>query len=129
MVGTVLSDAQWKKRDPHGLGEGTAPAGGGTNTRLVVEAVSWKARGGSRWSDVPAACADWNPVFKRFDRWCEGAVFEPLLAAVSYDPDMEYALSEATLGPVHRPGDDAKGGLTIRPSAGQEAAGHPRSPP
>jgi hypothetical protein len=41
---------------------------------------------------------------------------------VSDDPEMEYAMVDATIVKVHRHGHGAKGGLKARPSAGQRVA-------
>ena len=38
-----------------------------------------------------------------------------MFEAVSGDPDMEYAMIDATIVKVHRHGHGAKGGLKIRP--------------
>ena len=49
-------------------------------------------------------------------------VFERVFAALSQDPDFEYALVDGTIVKVHRHGAGAKGGLKIRPSANRAAA-------
>jgi hypothetical protein len=49
-------------------------------------------------------------------------VFQRLFDAVSDDPDMEYAMVDATIVKVHRHGQGAKGGLKVRLSAAPEAA-------
>ena len=44
-----------------------------------------------------------------------------LFDAVSDEPDMEYAMVDATIVKVHRHGQGAKGGLKARPSAVRRA--------
>jgi hypothetical protein len=44
-----------------------------------------------------------------------------MFGAVSDDPDMEYAMVDATIVRVHRHGQGAKGGLKIRLSASHAA--------
>ncbi len=127
MTRTVLSDDQWAKMEPHCLGKRTDPGRSGDNNRLFVEGVLWKARTGSPWRDLPEEFGKWNTVFKRFDDWSKAGVFERLFAAVSDDPDMEYAMIDATIVPVHRHGHGAKGGLKIKPSASRREAGPPKS--
>lgn len=51
---------------------------------------------------------EWNTVFKRFDYWSKAGVFRKIFEAVSDDPDMEYAMIDATIVPVHRHGHGAK---------------------
>jgi transposase len=52
----------------------------------------------------------------------EAGVFKRIFEAVSEDPDMEYAMIDATIVKVHRHGQGAKGGLRARPSATPKAA-------
>ena len=125
----VLTDAQWAKMEPHCLGKVSDPGRSGMDNRLFVEAVLWKARTGSPWRDLPEDFGKWNTVFKRFDDWSRAGIFERLFEAVSDDPDMEYAMIDATIVPVHRHGHGAKGGLKIRQSASPRAAGRRKSSP
>ena len=48
-------------------------------------------------------------------------VFKRLFDAVSDDPDMEYAMVDATIVKVHRHGQGAKGGLRARRSVAPKA--------
>jgi transposase len=96
-----LTDAQWEKMRPFGLGKPTDPWRTGGDARLFVEAVLWIARTGSPWRDLPASFGNWNTVFKRFRDWVEADVFKRMFDAVSDDPDMEYAMVDSIdLGPV-----------------------------
>lgn len=127
MTRTILTDRQWALMEPHCLGKPTDPGRSGSNNRLFVEAVLWKARTGSPWRDLPAYFGNWNTVYRRFRDWSQAGVFERLFCAVSDEPDMEYAMIDATIVPVHRHGHGAKGGLKIRQSANQKAVGQPKS--
>ena len=53
----------------------------------------------------------WNTVFKRYRDWVKADVFKRLFDAASDEPDMEYAMVDATIVKVHRHGQGAKGGL------------------
>ena len=118
----VLTDAQWAQMEPHCLGKATDPGRSGTNNRLFVEAVLWIARTGSPWRDLPALFGKWNSVYVRFRDWVKADVFKRLFDAVSDDPDMEYAMVDATIVKVHRHGQGAKGGLKAKRSAVPKAA-------
>ncbi len=72
--------------------------------------------------DLPRAFGHWNSVFTRFRDWVKADVWKRLFDAVCDEPDMEYAMVDATIVKVHRHGQGAKGGLRARPSAGQKAA-------
>jgi transposase len=118
----VLTDAQGAKMAPHCLGKPSDPGRGGTDNRLFVEAVLWIARTGSPWRDLGSSFGKWNPVFKRFRDGVKADVFERLFDAVSDDPDMEYAMVDATIVKVHRHGPGAKGGVRARLLAAPGAA-------
>src|ERR1700751_3839660 len=118
----VLTDAQWAKMAPHCLGKPTDPGRSGADNRLFVEAVLWIARKGSPWRDFLASFGKWNSVYVRFRDWVKADVLKKLFDAVSDDPDMEYAMVDATIVKVHRHGQGAKGGLKARRSAVRKAA-------
>lgn len=123
----VLTDAQWAKMEPHCLGKPTDPGRTGGDNRMFLEAVLWIARTGCPWRDLPAYFGKWNTVFKRYSDWAKADVFRRIFDAASDDPDLEYAMVDATIVKVHRHGHGAKGGLKIRPSASRKAAGRPKS--
>ena len=117
-----LTDAQWEKMGPFCLGKPGDPGRTGGDTRLFTEGVLWIARTGSPWRDLPELFGHWNTVFKRFRYWVKAGVFNRMFDAVSDEPDMEYAMVDATIVRVHRHGQGAKGGPKIRPLASLEAA-------
>ena len=118
----VLTDAQWAKMEPHCRGKKSDPGRSGADNRRFVEARLWIARTGSPWRDLPPLFGHWNTVFKRYRDWVRADVFERLFDAASDEPDMEYAMVDATIVKVHRHGQGAKGGLRARPSADPRAA-------
>jgi transposase len=114
MVRLVLSDAQWAKMAPQCRGKRGDQGRPGANNRLFVEAVLWIARTGAPWRDLPAELGNWKSVFKRFRAWVKAGVFQRLFDAVTDEPDMEYAMVDATIVHVHRHAHGAKGGLNVR---------------
>jgi transposase len=111
----ILTDAQWAKIEPHCLGKRTDPGRSGGDNRRFIEAVLWIARTGSPWRDLPAHYGNWSTAFRRFSDWRKADVFKRIFDACSDDPDMEYAMIDATIVKVHRHGQGAKGGLRARP--------------
>ena len=118
----VLTDAQWALMAPFCLGKRTDPGRTGSDGRMFVEAVLWIVRTGSPWRDLPPAFGKWNTVAKRFRYWVKAGVFERMFNALSGDPDLEYAMVDATIVRVHRHGLGAKGGHEPRRSADRVAA-------
>ena len=53
--------------------------------------------------------------------WSKAGVWQRLFDAVSDDPDMEYAMVDATIVKVHRHGQGAKGGPKAKRSAVRKA--------
>ncbi|MEH3099985.1 IS5 family transposase [Sphingomonas adhaesiva] len=106
----VLTDAQWAKIEPHCLGKRSDAGRSGRDNRLFVEAVLWIARTGSPWRDLPERFGNWSTAFRRFRDWREADVFRRIFDALSDDPDLEYAMVDATIVKVHRHGQGAKGG-------------------
>ena len=111
----VLTDGQWAKMEPYCLGKPSDPGRSGGNNRLFLEAVLWIARTGSPWRDLPPVFGNWSTAYTRYRDWVNADVFKQIFDAVSDDPDMEFALVDATLVKVHRHGQGAKGGLKVRP--------------
>ena len=109
----ILTDAQWAKMEPRCLGKPGDPRRSGKNNRLFVEAVLWVVRTGRPWGrpwrDLPPSFGPWNSVFTRFRDWVKADVWQRLFDAGSDDPDLEYALVDATIVKVHRHGQGAKG--------------------
>ena len=108
--------------EPHCLGKVEDPGRSGADNRLFLEAVLWIVRTGSPWRDLPPSFGKWKSVYVRFRDWVKGNVFTRLFDAVSDEPDMEYAMVDATIIKVHRHGQGAKGGPKARPSAAPKAA-------
>jgi transposase len=127
MIRFSVSDSQWALMEPFCLGKKSDPGRSGMDNRMFVEGVLWKARTGCPWRDVPSEFGRWNTLFRRFDDWSIKGVFERMFLAVSGDPDMEFAMIDATIVPVHRHGHGAKGGLKIRQSVSQKADGQQKS--
>ena len=117
-----LRDDQWDRIKDFLPGREGSVGVTAADNRLFVEAVLWIARTGSPWRDLPPSFGNWNSVFSRFRDWVKADVWQRLFDAVLDDPDMEYALADATIVKVHRHGQGAKGGLCARLLAAPKAA-------
>lgn len=106
----MLSEAQWARVAPLLPGKPGDPGRPGADNRRFFEAVLWIVRTGAPWRDLDRRFGPWNSVFRRFRRWTLKGVFERIFSSLSDDPDMEYAMIDATIVRVHRHGQGAKGG-------------------
>ena len=95
--------------------EGERPGRSGGDNQLFVEAVLWIARTGSPWRDLLSSFGKWNTVYVRFRGWRDAAVFQQVFEACSGEPDMEYAIVDATIVKVHGHGQGGKRGLKAWP--------------
>jgi transposase len=111
----ILSDAQWARIEPLCPGKRSDPGRSGKNNRMFFEGVLWIARTGSPWRDLPVQFGHWNSVYSRYSDWIRTGVFQRIFEALSDDPDLEYAMVDATVVKVHRHGQGAKGGPKARP--------------
>jgi transposase len=118
----VMTEARWAKMEPHCLGKPSDPGRSGANNRLFVEAVLWIARTGSPWRDLPEFFGKWNTIFKRYRDWVKADVFKRLFEAASDDPDIAFAMVEATIVKAHRHGPRCKRG-TSRQAIGRSKGG------
>ena len=80
-----------------------------------AEAALWNVRTGSPWRDLPEEFGKRNTVFKRFRDGVKAGIWQKRFDAVSGQPDMQYAMVDATIVKVHRHGQGA--GLKARPQA------------
>jgi transposase len=86
------------------------PRRSGEDNRRFVETVLRMVRAEPRWRDLPDAFGQWGSVWKRFRRQALKGVFERIFAALSEDPESEYALIDGAIVKVQRariirPGD------------------------
>src|SRR5829696_10165714 len=106
----VLTDAQWAKMQLHCRGKKSDPGRSGEDNRRFVDRANRQpvARPSSRVRPLEQRL---QTVSRLGERRC----FQRLFDAASEEPDMEYAMVDATIVKVHRHGQGAKGGLRARP--------------
>ena len=91
MARTKLRDDQWGRIENLVPGKEGDRGRSGENNRLFVEAVLWVIRIGAPWRESPREFGNWNSAFQRYNRWGKTGVWKQLFAALSDDPDFEYA--------------------------------------
>jgi len=78
-----------------------------------MEAALWLVRTSRPWRDLPERFGNWSTIFRRFRDWSEADVFKRIFDALSDEPDMEYAMIDATIVKVHRRGQGANVWLAL----------------
>ena len=69
--------------------------------RRFIEAVCFMSRGGCQWRLLPFYYGDWRAVHKRFKAWSKRGIWQKLFEFVQKDPDMEFAMIDATIVRAH----------------------------
>ena len=95
-----LTDAQWEKIKALLPGKQGDPGRTAADNRLFVNAVLFVLKTGIPWEDLPGRYGKPNSVWKRFDRWCAGGVWEQIAQALA-DPDLEEVQLDSTSIKAH----------------------------
>ena len=66
----AISDEQWEAVKDLLPGKPGDPGAVARDNRKFLDAVSWIAKTGAPWRDLPPEFGPWNSVFQRFNRWC-----------------------------------------------------------
>ena len=98
---------------PNCLGKPGNAGSRGANKRFFAEAALWIVRTGSPWRDWSEEFGKCNTVFKRFRDGVKTGIWQERFDVLSGQPDMQYAMADATTVKVHRHGPGA--GLKARP--------------
>ena len=104
-----ISDRAWETIAPHppgGSGKVGRPA---EDNRRFSNGVFWILRTGAPWLDLPPDYGHWNTTPIASDAGEDGH-WARLLAAVSYDPDFEWLMIDASHVKVHLHGTGAMSG-------------------
>src|SRR3954449_4074436 len=106
----------------------------GRNDRIFLEAVHYFCVHNITWRALPAACGNWNSIWKRFGRLSQAGVFEAFfdaLAAMSQTAHLvqmfDSTVVRAHVSAAGARRDGEKGGPRARPSAARAGASRPRS--
>ena len=95
-----LTDTQWNQIQDLLPGKEGDPGRTAADNRLFVDAVLYVLKTGIPWEDLPARYGKSNTVWKRFDRWCAGGVWERIARALG-EPDLEEVQLDSTSVKAH----------------------------
>jgi transposase len=128
--GEVLRDDQWARIEPFVPGGRKGKRGLRSNGRLFVDALLWMARSGGRWRDLLERFGPYQTAKRRYYRWIEMGVLNRLFEAVAAEPDLEWAMLDATVIRAYAQAASARrkrGDRTPKRLAALAAASEPRS--
>ena len=95
-----LSDAHWDRIQDLLPGRPGQHGGVGQDNRRFVDAIRYLAKTGIAWADLPEAAGVPNSLWQRYNRWCEGGVWERV-AGVLRDDDTEWLLVDSSCVRAH----------------------------
>ena len=130
MEGEVLRDDQWERIKPFVPGGLKGKRGPRSNGRRFLDALLWMARSGARWRDLPERFGPYQTAKRRYYRWIEMEVLDRVFEAVAAEPDLEWAMLDATVIRAHAQAAGARrkrGDRTPRRLAARAAASEPSS--
>ena len=104
------SDESWAKMELLLPGRKGTWGGNARDNRQFINAVFWILRMGAPWRDLPPSYGDWKNTHRRFCRWRDRGVREPLLEELIDHPEFKLLMTDAGHIKVHPPGSGARGG-------------------
>jgi len=101
----------------------------GRDDRKFLEALHYFSVHNITWRALPQEFGRWNSVWKRFWRLSRGGVFEAFFQLLAERSETAHIVQmlDSTVVRAHVSAAGAKGGRTVRRSAGRAAGSRPRS--
>jgi len=115
----ILRDDQFARMESMLLGKASDVGVTAKDNRIFVEMVSWIARTGAPWRDLPQSFGPWNSVYKRFSRWSDRGVWQRVFKELAKDADFEEVFLESIVVRAHQHAAGA-------PKKGDQAIGRSR---
>jgi transposase len=125
----LLTDGEWAFFEPFVIETGPfrgRPPGG---HRRVLDAISWIARTGIPWRDLPPELGSWNSVHRQYRRWTTSGLWDVLLQALADGGGAADTLQmiDSIIVRAHHCAVGAKGGLIAKVLDARAVASRPRS--
>jgi transposase len=121
----ALRDDQWERLKDLVPGGRVGERGPRCDNRRFVDALSWMARSGARWRDLPERFGSYQAVKRRYYRWIERGALDKFFEALTTEADLEWLMIDSTIVRAHQHAAGAriaKGGRMPRVWADPAAA-------
>jgi len=92
----AMDDRTWALLEPGLPGRQGGWGGIARDNRAFIDAVFWILRTGAPWRSLPPDYGDWKNTHRRFCRWRDKGLWEPLLEALVDDPDHAWLMTGVT---------------------------------
>lgn len=122
-----IAQEAWERIEGLLPGKAGDPGVTAADNRLFINAVSWIAKTGAPWRDLPRRFGPWNSVFQRFNRWSKKGVWQKVAEALADDPDLEWLMIDSTVVRAHQHAAGKKGDKKANSSAAARAGSARRS--
>ncbi|MFI1839081.1 IS5 family transposase [Streptomyces olivaceoviridis] len=120
-----LTDAQWARIEP--LLPDRTPKRGGRwrDHRQVIDAIAFKYRTGTPWTDLPERFGSWKGAHNRLRKWAADGTWERVFPALLAEADAEGDLGVGHRGRLHdRASSPARGRGPSKGAPAGEPADH-----
>src|SRR6516164_11228712 len=104
-----LTDAQWARLRPLLPNQVSGPKAL-RGDRLFVEAVSFRARTGVQWRDLPERFGPWKTVYNRFSRWAQKGHWATIFRELQLEVDETGSIVDGSVIRAHQDASGGKGG-------------------
>lgn len=82
-----LSDEQWVRIEPLLPKRRTSRGRPEHDTRVLLNAMVWRAKTGAPWRDLPDRYGNWKTVYSRWLRWRDAGVWQRIWEALQAEAD------------------------------------------
>ncbi len=126
---TTMTDAEWEMTLAVFRAACSRRGDKGRDDRKFLEALHYFSVHNITWRALPQEFGSWNSVWKRFWRLSRGGVFEAFFQLLAERSETAHIVQmlDSTVVRAHVSAAGAKGGRTVRRSAGRAAGSRPRS--
>src|ERR1700742_4324746 len=124
----ALTDAQWARLLPFLRRQRTGPKAL-RGDRLFVEAVTFRAKTGLQWRDLPERFGPWKSVYTRFGNWARKGHWATIFRELQLEVDETGSIVDGSVVRAHQDASGGKGGSDAMLWAALEEVFRPSSTP